>query len=288
MRNDFAVFILSHGRANRVVTVETLRKCGYTGEIYIIIDDTDKEANEYFARYGDHVIVFCKEEEAKRSDVMDADNDMRIVLYARNSCHQIAENLGLKYFLVLDDDYKTFRFRKEIDGSLKTIYMRHFDLVVDAMIDFLEKSGAVTVAMSQTGDFIGGTGSTVWRKQLSRKAMNSFFCKTDRPFKFLGRINEDVNTYTLLGSQGKLFFTVAEASLDQMDTQQNEHGLTDVYLKYGTYVKSFYTVMCMPSAAKVAMMGVNDRRIHHKILWDKCTPQIISERYKKRSEMNGE
>lgn len=281
MRNDFAVFILSHGRANRVVTVETLRKCGYTGEIYIIIDDTDKEAHEYFARYGDHVIVFCKEEEAKRSDVMDADNDMRIVLYARNSCHQIAENLGLKYFLVLDDDYKTFRFRKEIDGSLKTIYMRHFDLVVDAMIDFLEKSGAVTVAMSQTGDFIGGTGSTVWRKQLSRKAMNSFFCKTDRPFKFLGRINEDVNTYTLLGSQGKLFFTVAEASLDQMDTQQNEHGLTDVYLKYGTYVKSFYTVMCMPSAAKVAMMGVNDRRIHHKILWDKCTPQIISERYKK-------
>ena len=85
-----------------------------------------------------------------------------------------------------------------------------------------------------------------------------------------------------------MFFTVAEASLDQMDTQQNEHGLTDVYLKYGTYVKSFYTVMCMPSAAKVAMMGVNDRRIHHKILWDKCTPQIISERYKKRSEMNGE
>lgn len=288
MRNDFAVFILSHGRANRVVTVETLRKSGYTGEIYIIIDDTDKQADEYFERYGKNVIVFCKQEEANKSDVMDADNDMRIVLYARNSCHEIAKKLGLQYFLVLDDDYKTFRFRKEVNGSLKTIYMRHFDLVVDAMIDFLEKSGAVTVAMSQTGDFIGGTGSTVWRKQLSRKAMNSFFCKTDRPFKFLGRINEDVNTYTLLGSQGKLFFTVAETSLDQMDTQQNEHGLTDVYLKYGTYVKSFYTVMCMPSAAKVAMMGVNDRRIHHKILWDKCTPQIISERYKKRSEMNGE
>ncbi len=288
MRNDFAIFILSHGRANRVVTVETLRKSGYTGEIYIIIDDTDKQADEYFKRYGKNVIVFCKQEEANKSDVMDADNDMRIVLYARNSCHEIAKKLGLQYFLVLDDDYKTFRFRKEVNGSLKTIYMRHFDLVVDAMIDFLEKSGAVTVAMSQTGDFIGGTGSTVWRKQLSRKAMNSFFCKTDRPFKFLGRINEDVNTYTLLGSQGKLFFTVAETSLDQMDTQQNEHGLTDVYLKYGTYVKSFYTVMCMPSAAKVAMMGVNDRRIHHKILWDKCTPQIISERYKKRSEMNGE
>ena len=25
--------------------------------------------------------------------------------------------------------------------------------------------------------------------------MNSFFCRTDRPFKFLGSINEDVNAY---------------------------------------------------------------------------------------------
>lgn len=288
MRNDFAVFILSHGRADRVYTVETLRKCGYSGEIYIIIDDTDKQSEEYYKRYGDHVIVFCKKDEAERSDVMDADNDMRIVLYARNSCHEIAKKLGLKYFLELDDDYTEFRFRKNVNGSLKSVYMRHIDQVFEAMIDFLEKSGALTVAMAQTGDMIGGMGSSVWKKQLARKAMNSFFCKTDRPFKFLGRINEDVNTYTLLGSQGELFFTVARMTLNQKDTQSNEHGLTDVYLKYGTYVKSFYTVMCMPSAAKIAMMGVNDKRIHHKILWDRCTPQIISDKYKKRSEMNGE
>ena len=129
--------------------------------------------------------------------------------------------------------------------------------------------------------FIGGLGSNVWRKQLARKAMNSFFCKVDRPFQFLGRINEDVNAYTLLSSQGKLFFTVARTTLNQIQTQANAHGLTDVYLKYGTYVKSFYTVMCMPSAAKVQMLNTTHSRVHHKILWDRCTPQIISDRYKK-------
>ena len=281
MRDDFAVLILSHGRADRVITVQTLRKCGYTGKIYIIIDDQDSEEEEYYKRYGDSVIKFNKEEAAKQSDVMDQDDDMRIVLYARNVCHRIAKDLGLTYFLELDDDYNEFRFRKEKDGILTSVHMSHLDDVFDAIIDFLEVSGAVTVAMAQSGDFIGGIGSNVWKKQLARKAMNSFFCKVDRPFQFLGRINEDVNAYTLLSSQGKLFFTVARTTLNQIQTQANAHGLTDVYLKYGTYVKSFYTVMCMPSAAKVQMLNTAHSRVHHKIIWDRCTPQIISDKYKK-------
>ena len=41
MRNDFVVFILSHGRANSLVTVDSLNRCGYTGKWYIILDDED-------------------------------------------------------------------------------------------------------------------------------------------------------------------------------------------------------------------------------------------------------
>ena len=252
-RNDFAVLILSHGRANRVITVDTLRRCGYTGDIYIIIDDMDADEDEYRKRYGDKVIMFNKRAEAERSDVMD-----------------------------MDDDYNEFRFRKEVEkGVLTSTHMSHLDMVFDAFIDFLEVSGAVTVAFAQSGDFIGGVGSNVWKKQLARKAMNAFFCKTDRPFQFLGRINEDVNAYTLLSSRGELFFTVARATLNQTTTQKNDKGLTDVYLKFGTYVKSFYTVMAMPSAARVQMLNTQHKRMHHKILWDRCTPMIISDRYKK-------
>ena len=282
MRDDFAVLILSHGRADRVITIDTLRRCGYTGKIYIVIDDQDDDEEEYYARYGDNVIKFCKEEEAKRSDVMDMDNDMRIVLYARNRCHDIAKELGLTYFLELDDDYNEFRFRVEkTKGELGSVHITNLDRVFDGMIKFLDQTGAATVAMAQSGDFIGGLGSNVWKKQLARKAMNSFFCRTDRPWKFLGRINEDANAYVLLGSQGHLFFTVARITLNQIPTQQNEKGLTDVYLKYGTYVKSFYSVMCMPSAVKIQMLNTAHKRIHHKVSWDKCVPQIISDRYRK-------
>jgi thiamine biosynthesis protein ThiI len=42
LRNDFCVFILTHGRADRVYTYKTVRNDGYTGPIYLhIINFTD-------------------------------------------------------------------------------------------------------------------------------------------------------------------------------------------------------------------------------------------------------
>ena len=37
--NNFAVFILTHGRADNVKTHDSLKRCGYTGKIYILIDN---------------------------------------------------------------------------------------------------------------------------------------------------------------------------------------------------------------------------------------------------------
>ena len=281
-RNDFAVFILSHGRADNVLTVPTLRTMGYTGRIYIIIDDMDDQEERYYELFGDDVIKFDKRKAAESSDVMDGDDDMRIVLFARNTCHEIAAKLGLTYFLVLDDDYTGFEFRAARGKVLRGYAFKGFDEICDKMIAFLEVSGALTVAFAQGGDYIAGVKASVYQKQLTRKAMNSFFCKTDRPFKFLGRINEDVNAYVLLGSQGKLFFTLGKIMLVQPPTQQNARGLTDVYLKYGTYVKSFYSVMCMPSAVKVNLMGSKHFRMHHRVSWGNCVPLIISDKWRKQ------
>lgn len=111
--------------------------------------------------------------------------------------------------------------------------------------------------------------------------MNSFFCDVDKPFQFLGRVNEDVNTYTLLGQQGKLIMSISEFMLNQKQTQSNAGGMTSTYLDNGTYVKSFYSVMYSPSCVKVAMMGEKHKRMHHQVNWDACTPKILNEKYKK-------
>lgn len=111
--------------------------------------------------------------------------------------------------------------------------------------------------------------------------MNAFFCKTDRPFKFFGRINEDTNMYVYYGSIGKLVFTSMLSSLEQEPTQQNNNGMTNLYLDYGTYLKSFYSVMMNPSVVSLMKMGDVNMRIHHKVNWKYLTPKIISDRYKK-------
>ena len=57
MRDDFCAFILTHGRPDRVHTFKTLQRSGYTGKVYIVIDDEDKTEAEYRKRFGDRVCL---------------------------------------------------------------------------------------------------------------------------------------------------------------------------------------------------------------------------------------
>lgn len=280
-KDDFAVFILSNGRPDAVHTLKTMEKENYTGKWYIVIDNEDKQADEYYKNFGkEHVIMFDKLAVSKTFDTADLSQERRAIVYARNACFDIAKELGLKYFLEFDDDYTGFSFRYPEDGKLLDKQFDDLNDVFAIMLDFLIDSNALTVCMSQGGDHIGGLNGR-WRKSLLRKAMNSFFCRTDRPFQFLGRVNEDVNTYTYLGSQGHLMFTVTDIMLTQLQTQSKAGGMTDLYLDGGTYLKSFYTVLFMPSAVKIQPMGTAHKRLHHNVDWEHCVPKILSEDEKK-------
>lgn len=281
MRDDFAVFILSHGRSDRVFTLKPLFDGGYTGKWYIVIDDEDDQADDYFERYGEHVYQFSKASYDDTFDIMDLHTDRRVVVYARNACFDIAKELGIRYFLVLDDDYNAFMYRFPEGDVLKYADCKQLDDLFEAMVDFLIVSGSLSIAFAQGGDFIGGLKGGGFQKKLIRKVMNTWFCDAEKPFKIIGRINEDTNSYVYYGTQGKLFFTITDVMINQKQTQSNAGGLTDIYLDRGTYVKSFYTVMCAPSCCKIAAMGDKHIRVHHKVDWTACTPKIINEKWKK-------
>jgi hypothetical protein len=285
--NKFVVFIISHGRPDKVMTYDTIRKKGYKGPVYILVDDLDATRQQYIDKYGDQVVVFDKKKAAAMTDQGDNFNDLRTTTHVRNASFEIAENLGYEFFIVLDDDYTSFRywFDESMNFHRSTV-SKNLDSIFQAAVDFFEKSKSVkSLAFAQGGDYIGGPSSGVVFGQglvgLKRKAMNSFICSTKRPFKFIGRLNEDVNTYIRLGSVGNIFFTTNHIGLEQMTTQQTAGGMTESYLKYGTYVKSFYTVMYHPSSVKVASMGIVNRRLHHRVDWKKTVPKILPETLKK-------
>lgn len=280
--SNFAAFILTHGRPDRVDTVETLMKCGYTGKIYLICDDEDKTLTEYQKRYPGQVLVFSKKEVSETFDEGDNFKERRGVVYARNACFDIAKQVGVKYFFQLDDDYKEFSYKFNEQHQYGRWKIKDLDSVLDLLLDYFISIPALAIAMAQDGDFIGGGAAAIAQKiKPSRKVMNTFICSTDRPFKFIGRINEDVNTYALRGFQGDLFFTIPILSVNQKVTQSNASGMTDLYLDYGTYVKSFYSVLYCPSFVKVAEMITTHRRLHHKLTWNNAAPQIIDEKFRK-------
>jgi hypothetical protein len=285
MKNkDFVVFIISHGRPDNVFTHATLKRRGYTGEVRIVIDDTDKKAAEYEKNFPGQIIIFDKAAIAATTDQGDNFNNLRTTTHARNACFDIAEKLGIKYFLVLDDDYPSFQYRFDQNLNYVTTKCVNLDRVFDCVLEFFKATPAVqSIALAQGGDFIGGADCENAQKvRFKRKCMNSFFCSTDRRFRFLSRLNEDVNTYITLGSRGTLFFTTNQVSLVQIQTQQTAGGMTEAYLAHGTYVKSFYSVMYKPSSAKISR--IQDRgssRIHHSIKWRNTVPLILREALKK-------
>tara|TARA_R110000803_G_scaffold36946_2_gene79565 strand:+ start:1386 stop:2243 length:858 start_codon:yes stop_codon:yes gene_type:complete len=281
--DDFCAFILTHGRPDNVITYDTLIRQGFTGKIFIVIDDEDKTADQYYKNFGDKVLMFSKDEMAKKFDEGDNFNDRRCIIYARNACFELAEKVSCAYFIQLDDDYTDFLFRFWRDGKLKGKVVKDLNYCFKAMLKLFLDTKATTIAISQGGDWIGGGSNPLAKTWFKRKAMNSFFCSTKRPFKFYGRLNEDVNFYTNEGRKGKLIYTIGALQLNQKQTQASAGGMTDIYLDGGTYIKSFYSVMYSPSCVKIGLMGrkTETQRIHHSVKWNNAVPKIVDFNIKK-------
>lgn len=281
--NELVVFILTHGRANSVYTLKSLRKHGYTGRVVFVIDNEDKQADEYYKKFSPDVEMFDKKAVSLTFDEADNFQDRRAIIYARNACFEIAKKLGYKFFIEMDDDYTGFDYRIYNQKKQKPTPIYNLDSVFMSMLEFYKSTNFAAISMAQGGDFIGGKNNQMAKRPtLFRKCMNSFLCSTDRPFQFVGKINEDVNTYTYKQSLGLLMGTIPFVSLTQKTTQKSKGGMTDLYLDSGTYIKSFYSVIFAPSSCCIKPMGDKHMRLHHAVKWDSAVPKIISEDLKKR------
>lgn len=286
-QTKYALFILTHGRPDNVMTVNTLKRSGYTKDIYFVLDDKDKTIKQYIDNFGqDNVFVFSKDDMKDTFDIMDNQNDDRCVVFARNKVFDIAKEMNLDYFFVADDDYGHFNYRfNDKYKYISSKSIKSLDKIFEAMIDYMKHSPVDCICFAQGGDFIGGeNGAMAQAVQTKRKAMNLFLFDTKKPLEFTGRINEDVNMYIRYGIQGKILLTTTQVALEQLTTQTNKGGLTDIYLASGTYVKSFYSVMASPSSVKINLMGNKHKRMHHVISWNNTVPKIIKEQYKKAGE----
>lgn len=96
LRDNFCTFILTHGRAGNVITYKTLKAEGYTGPLFLVVDNEDSQIEEYQKNFGkENVLIFDKLAISKTFDTADTFEDRRTIVYARNACFDLAKEKGI-------------------------------------------------------------------------------------------------------------------------------------------------------------------------------------------------
>lgn len=302
-KDEFCVIVLSHGRPNNQDTVKTLDRHGYTGDWYILLDNEDPTIDQYIANYGEDKIKVFDKEEVMNSGAVDAMDNFEVkktVVYARYASYLVAKELGYKYFMMCEDDHDSVRWRMnpEIEYSSKMVSPnkenKSLDKIIEVMLDYFVTTPRIkTLCMAQSGDYIGGGGSRMATQQYRRKAMGTFITRVDDPINFAGTMNDDTNAYTTEAAIGELMLTTGFVAVNTKPTQKNAGGNTDIYESFGTYVKSFYSVMGHPSGVRVAVLfntsarkavgpkTNNNFRLHHRVDWKNVAPLVLRENLKK-------
>lgn len=282
---DFAVFILTHGRAKSISTYRALRDGGYTGDTYIVIDNEDDQEELYREKFGDMVIQFDKRDYLEKTDLGDLDDDRRIGVFARNFIQDEAKRLGYKFHLQLDDDVHGFTYRFPQDGVLRALKCWHLDEVFSGMVQLMKDTPITSLSFALSAYNMGGVNGSI-SEGMTRKTMTTFLMRADDIQYFHMRMNDDITTSLINGMRGKLYYSYLPVEVEVDKTQVQSGGMTDIYQKNGTYRKSFYSVMCCPSCVKVSAMGITDYRIHHTIKWNNAVPKLLSQRWCKHAQSN--
>ena len=148
------------------------------------IKELEETKKDILEEITSNSIITDKQYYKSISDYGDNGGNDSVVLWARNACHDIARGLGLKYFLELDDDYSSLDYRRVEGNKLAAYKAQNLDELFTCFIKWLDDSGAMVIALSQAGDFIGGAKSKRFSEKVLRKAMNAFFCDVDKQFQF--------------------------------------------------------------------------------------------------------
>lgn len=276
MREDFAVFIISHGRADRVETYDMLKNTGYTGKIYIVLDDEDK--SDYQARFeADSILYYSKAQYREETEVC------RVVdgcaTYARNAVEHLAKEMHLKAFMVADDDLLRLRYRYDEAGVLKSLSIKQgLDDILSAYIDFIIENSVACVSFGTANIYMKGIRPEAVSN--NRLPFNCFIRNAEYDWTWKAEIYEDAVTDILESWNGDFAMQLPFVQCDMcpMDVGA-KGGMTDVYTAISQYEKNFPVLIYAPSCVR---LGLGKRNFIYSVANKNAFPKLISSGNKRK------
>lgn len=278
---NYAVFILSHKRSDRVETYSTLRNSGYTGKIYIVIDDEDMQQEQYKERFNNDVLVFNKEMWINSTDTVTNDKKKSSPVYARNFIEHIAGELKYDAYIVMDDDIINLRFRYIENYVAKSQALKsNLDEVLDAYMNYLVSANIATLSFATVMVYAGGVHDD---KDMVRLASHRYTCQIHMrnlafPVDWISLANNDSISANNTAKIGYLWWALPFIVYDSPKMNTLPGGMKSVYDSVSEFKRAFMSTVVSPSVCRV---GCSKDRLAIKRDLKAAYPVIISGRYKK-------
>lgn len=274
--NNFAIFITTHGRP-QCLTYHTLRKAGYTGQMFCVVDNTDKKIGEYQENFGkENVLIFDKMDYVYEVDKITNEMILSTVLYARKACYDFARQMNIKHFIIADDDITLFKYRIILDDKLKSIPVTNFDATIDIILDYFTNTDISILGIADAGIYFGGKEG-VYKNRVRHMFSVCYLCKTEDEIEFKSVCFEDMYSSIASNRDGKLCFEILDICQvsEPMGLGTTEGGTTEFYRNNSRYKRSFYDIIAFPDCLFLDENCIMRRREIYMY------PRIISSRYKK-------
>lgn len=279
MLNNFAIFILTHGRPNAQHTLNTLIRLGYTGKYYLVIDDTDITIQDYIDNYGaENIIVFDKNHYINSVNIGTNKPMYKSILYAKCAGEDIARDLGLDAFVLVDDDLTGLRFRYLENESFKSIQIHSgLDTILNEYVDFMLSGNIAALSFGTAQMYMGG--AQLFNKIESKRIPYNFvFRNTKYNFEWRSEMYEDTATPLVLNQRGLYTFQPHFVQLEMKPLAAGaDGGMTTMYQNMDVFNRISYIYLYSPSCVRVQNTG---KKLTHAIVRDSAFPKLLSSSYK--------
>lgn len=264
----FAIFILSHNRANNISALAMLKKSNYSGMWYVVVSTDNMQLGEYKKIVpNDHLLIFDKATIDTDLMVSHKTNYLGASIFARNYIVNYAKD-RYKYFCMIDDDIENINFRIDHNGKMKSINAnKYFNNIIKAIIEYLSGSTNLSgIALTSDRKYFGGRLAL---DKIEREIFCFMIFKSDDIRSFRGLNLEDCLLSCI--NFDKVYHSLKSVSFNAPSPGTNLGGV-EYKSKYDQH---FLWVVACPSAVKVTTKGGRIRT--NKYMY----PQIINQKYKK-------
>lgn len=276
-KNDIDIFIPSYHRPHNNKTADYFIRNGYDpNKIHVVLDSEADDIAEYEQEAkmnGYKLHVFDMEEARRRYDYVHRPSKARRSAgQARNMFYDIAKDLGIDFFIVIDDDTNHYEFRPfgRYCRIAKIGEVRH---VFSRIKEMMQKRHIGLFGLSQTGEMFENSDT----KQIRNKVMNTTFVNTNHIYRGeRGVQDDDTSQFVTIQNEGYFVGSIRNGIvLHQTLSATATGGLTELYNECKLLNKAIVCVIQFPAAIIAEKQVMNGGRLHHRIKARYLIPKIL-------------